>query len=142
MRVKCKIDGTLLGPRTIGLVPMHPRFVEDSPDTVLTAKIDVDHGETVSFEIHDFIDSTTGFYYELRIDRVIEDRGRPAIIESWERNKMHCTSGEYHLRQIIDLVITATPSSAPFGRGRGRPLIGACTLHVCSPYPSRVEADP
>ncbi|MEM9452945.1 MAG: hypothetical protein AAGF11_02115 [Myxococcota bacterium] len=133
MRIKCKIDGTLLDSRTIGLIPMHPRFVEDLPDTLLTAKIDVDHAETVSFEIHDFVDQTTGLYYELRIDRVVEDRGRQAIIESWERNKMYCTSGEYHLPQIIDLMVTATPCSAPLGRGRGRPLIGSCTLQVCSP---------
>lgn len=145
MRVRCRIDGTLLGPRTIGFVPRHPRFAEDAPDTVLTAEIDVDGGETVEFEIHDFHDPKTGLRYQVQIDRVIDDDGHETIVETWERGNTHCISGEYHQHQIINLVVTARPltfggggRSGGLGGGRHRgdqrqPLTGPCEIHVRPP---------
>lgn len=134
MRVNCRIDAILLGPRTIGLMPRHPRFVEDAPGTELTVEIDIENSETVEFEIHDFTDPNTGLHYEVHINRFIDD-DQHTIVETWERDDTRCISGEYHLRQVINLMVTATPQRIGFGQlDRDlRDLLGECTIRVCLP---------
>ena len=127
MKVTCRIDGTLLASQAIGLRPVHTRFVETNPATVLTAEIDVGSGETVDFEVYDFVDPTTGQRYEVHVDR-IEDTANPStVLETWERNDTHCISGEYHQHQVINLKVTASESSSSGSSGS---LTGLCSIHV------------
>lgn len=115
----CKMNGTLLSPNTVGLFPVHHRFVDSIAKTDLTAEIEFQKGESVQFEAHDFC--CDGQHYRVN---VIQSSGA-----AWTRNGTCCISGTFTQQQLIEFELKVELLDAS-GQASGNELIAQCRLLV------------